>query len=456
MVTIPSIKRAFKQRVRLGLRVTALVLLLGLSVMNESRAEQFDSSGWQRFRDVSVAPSIEAGPVGIALESAILERCKPDRTDIRLVSSQGELVPVTLTDSVHYDDPTPFPAVLYKIVKRPGKWTDVWIDKKAKVLTRGVLVQTGSKDFARKVEIRGSDTGTESYVILMDGLICDLPGPIPVRSLELYHPLNNFRYIQLRILDDDLPPLKVEGALCLPAPGSGSTTRATEIRIVENRMNASDNSTVIIADLGEKRSPFAGIKISTPTASFVKRVRLLAGSSESPDSWRPFYEGTFFRIERADAAKENLEARFEPQNSRYLMLEFTGSGPLVTVKALDAKEALKFAAFPHRVGLSYRLYYDNPQAKAPAAAAPQPSLNLSRIVATASDVTLGNEQKNLAVPRPRQIQPPKTAYPTTLGRLLGMAMLLIGLLLLFAVMLRARSQRRAERRRGSRVYDNRL
>jgi hypothetical protein len=290
----------------------------------------------------------------------------------------------------------------------------------------------------------------------MDGLICDVPGAIPVRSLDLYHPLNNFRYIQLRILDGDQEPLKVDGALCFPAAGGHAAARTADVRIVENRMNASDNSTVVIADLGEKRFPLSGIRLVTPTKSFVKRVRILKGASDSTESWKQVYEGTFFRIERADATKENLEARFDPLNARYLMVELTGGGPVVTVKGLDATETLRYAVFPYRADLSYRLYYDNPQANAPSDNLPQQSLNLKRIQTTSSAVTLGNEKKNVVAPRPHPIQQTKTAYPATIGKFLGMAMLLIGLLLLFAVMLRARSQRRAERRRGSRLLDPRL
>ncbi len=401
-------------------------------------------------------PHAVAGPIGAPLESAIFEHSRPDLADLRVVSSEGVAVPVTVSDSFHHDEPTPFPGCCSKSSNDPGKWTDVWIDKKAKILTGGVQLQTSSKNFARKVEIRGSDNGNETYVIQMDALVCDLPGPVPVTSLELFHPLNNFRYIHLRILDGDHMPLKVDGALCFPAPGTGPWTQPADVRIVENRLNSSDNSTVVIADLGEKRLPLKGIKISTSTAGFVKKVRLLRGSSESPDSWSPFYDGTFFRIEKADAAKENLEARFEPQTSRYIMLELTGSGPAVTVKSINATAALRVAVFKYRPGLAYRLFYGNPQAKAFSGNAAEPSINLTRVLATSSDVSIGDEQKNVVSPRPRPMSSPKDSHPTTVGKILGIAMLLIGLLLLFIVMLRARSQRLAERRRGSRLLDTRL
>ncbi len=456
MLKIHSFQRIPLSRMVNGRRAIVVVFLLGLFMPNGSLASQFDSSGWKRFRDIHIPPHVGAAPVGAPLESAIFEHSRPDLADLRVISSEGVVVPVTISDSFRHDEPSPFPGVLFKVMKRPGKWTDVWIDKKAKILTRGVQLQTSSKNFARKVEIRGSDNGNETYVIMMDGLVCDLPGPTPIKSLELFHPLNNFRYIYLRILDGNQTPLKVDGALCFPAPGTGAWTLPGNVRIVENRLNSSDNSTVVIADLGEKRLPLKGIKISTPAVSFAKKVRLLQGSSESPASWRPFYEGTFFRIEKADAAKENLEAKFEPQTGRYIMLELTGEGPAVTVKAMEAKSAVRLAVFKFRPGLAYRLFYDNPLAKPFSSDTTEPSINLTRVLAVSSDVTIGKEQKNLLPPRPRPMSSPRDAHPTTVGKILGMAMLLIGLLLLFIVMLRARSQRIAERRRGSRLLDTRL
>ncbi len=126
-------------------------------------------------------------------------------------------MPILLTEEPDGEDGPPFPAQVFRVTKRPGKFTEIWIDKKAKVLTRSVIIQTSSKDFARKVELRGSDNARDTYVIRVDGLIADLGKPEPFQTLDIEHPLNNFQYLQLRILDDDQPPLKIDNVLCCPA-----------------------------------------------------------------------------------------------------------------------------------------------------------------------------------------------------------------------------------------------
>jgi hypothetical protein len=420
-------------------------------------SEPFESAGWQHYREIRVPRTVEVGMVGVALEANVIEASRSDLADLRVVSSAGEVVPLAVTDLFHDEVSAPFPVSIFKIVKRPGKWTDLWIDKKAKILSRGVVIQTTSKNFVRKVEIRGSDTGVEEYVIHMDGLVFDIPGPVPIQSLELLHPVNNFRYIHLRFLDGEHPPLKLEGALCRPPPSSPAPAPPVELRLMENRTNAADNSTVLVADLGEKRFPISKIRFSSPNKGFTKKARL---SKKGPGatSWLPFYEGTVFRIERAEALRESLELRFDPQNCRYVMVELSGPGPAVQVRSLEAFSAGRLAIFEFQPDLTYRLLYGNPQAKASGLTGPDPAMNFGRILTAAAEITLGEEQKNVPLPRPAAALPQPKAKPSsgTVWKVVGIVLLLIGLVLLFATMLRSRTQRRVERRRGSRFLDTRL
>ena len=158
-------------------------------------SQEFNSAGWKHFREIHIPTEVKEGLVGVALESELLEKCRPDLADIRVVSSAGMSVPVLVTEAPDGEDPPPFPVQVFRVTKRPGKFTEIWIDKNAKVLTRSVIIQTSSKDFVRKVELRGSHNARETYVIRVDGLIADLVKPAPFRSLDIEHPLNNFQYI---------------------------------------------------------------------------------------------------------------------------------------------------------------------------------------------------------------------------------------------------------------------
>ena len=415
--------------------------------------QEFNSVGWKHFREIHIPTDAKEGLVGVSLESELLDKCRPDLADVRVVSSAGISVPILLTEEPDEGDSPPFPVRVFRVARRPGKFTEVWVDKNAKVLTRSVIIQTSSKDFVRKVELRGSDNARETYVIRVDGLIADLAKPTPFRSLDIEHPLNNFQYVQIRILDDDQEPLKIDNVLCGPANRGLNLTKPLEARITEKRVAASDNSTIVEVDLGQKRFPLAGISISTKTKEFIKSIRISGKRSENEDQWQEFYKGTFFRIRKEDTAKENLKARFKPQLSRHVRLELAGSGTPVNVDDIKAIGAVRMAVFEHRKDMTYRIYYDNAQSGLAGPTSTPSATNLVQIAASSSDIRLGSELNVPEAPITKHVTPRSVEAPTQsiLRRIVGMTLLLAGLLILFALMLRAWGRRRSGERRDPHI-----
>lgn len=431
-------------------------LLLGALVFPTSALSEFDSAGWLRYRDIQIPTHIQEGLVGVALESSVLARCKQDLSDLRIVDTDGRLVPTWITPPVESEEPSPFQTRLFRASKKPGKWSEIWIDKGAKVLTREVILETSSKDFIRKVELRGSDNGKDTYVILMDGLVIDLEKPLPIRSLEIPHHVNNFQYIQIRIIDDEQPPLKIENVSCR-APSSGSgLTRPLDVRVMENRVVPSTNATVIVADLGERRFPVTGIRISTESKTFGKTATVWGGNNSSTDSWTKLHEGPLFRMQKEEASKEQLSATFQPQLCRYIKVEISGPGGPVAVNDLEARSAVRIAVFDYRKGPDYRLYYENPQAKTDEIAALKQQMNVNAVASIAQEIGLGKEQKRLPTIPPKTDPPAEESQSFSLRQAAGIALLLVGLLLLFGMMLKARSARRTNVHIGSRTFTTRF
>ena len=152
--------------------------------------------------------------------------------------------------------------------------------------------------------------------------------------------------------------------------------------------------------------------------------------------------------------KEDLEARFKPQTFRYMKLELSGgSRKAVTVDKLHATAAVRMAAFNYGRGQNYRLFYDNPNARAVPAAPGASSINVNQVASTSSEIGLGPEQKNTVSFSPKTPQKTEKNESSRLRQILGVAMLLCGLLLLFIIMVKARSSRRSRRRRGTGPVD---
>lgn len=413
---------------------------------------EFDSKGWKHYRDILLPQHLPQGPIGIALESDILERCRPDLSDIRVVTAGGSVVPTTVAGASSAPESETFPVRTFRVVEKPGKYTEIVVDKTAKVVSRGILIKTSSKDFVRTVEVRGSHSNGESYVVRMDGLIADIRSPLPVRQLSVFYPLNNFRYLYVRILSENKPPLKIEGIECFPPQLGNPLSKPLPTRTIENRTDPANGVTVAVIDLGEHRLPPTSLSISTGAREFIKTAVLYGAASQRSESWEKIQEGVMFRIRRNDAVTERLTAAVAPNPFRFIKLELSGgSRGAVTLDKIQPTGATRLVVFDKLPGEAYKLYYDKPAAKAPAPERARPaSLDIPSLARLSSEIKLGPEQKNVIPPKSAlPVAKPVTeaATPSSFGKWLGIAMLLMGLLLLFSIMLRALSIRRSSRRR---------
>ena len=269
-----------------------------------------------------------------------------------------------------------------------------------------------------------------------------------------FHPLNNHQYLQIRILDGDAPPLKIDGVACYPPLFEMSKGKPISLRILENRVDKDSAATILVADLGLEHLPLSHISVDTTVAEFVKSMKVFEGATASPNSWTKHGEETIFRIKQGNASAENLEILLQPTNFRYIKLEFSGGNDRgFTVDGLGASGSLQLMVFQARQGLKYKLYYDNPSATSvhlpgePHRSMYQDWLPQPRTSNWASLV------ETFCLHGRSRVKEQKSMVPLLFGKVIGVIMLLVGLLLLFGVMLKARSLRRREKQRNSRIYN---
>lgn len=411
------------------------------------------TDGWRHFRRMQFPDGLPEGPVAVALDAAVIEKCRPDLADVRVVSGNGVALPITVEQASQNTSPEVVPARISRIARRPGSWTDISIDKSGKILTRGVTILTPAKDFVRRVELRGSDNGRELYVVRMDGLIVGRSKPIPVRSLTIDHPVNNFQYLHVRILDQNQPPLKIDGVVCESPVEEDRFSTPLSVRVIENRTDASRNAAVIVADLGERRFPLKSIKIATRAKSFVKQYTLSGSSSPSSESWGKISDGTFFRVRHEDAIKEQLTAVFPPLPVRFLMLEITGpDSPPLEVDELRASGQVSYVVFHYKPGEEFRLFYDNPAAQPRPADESLPRLTL-QLASASSAIRLGHAEKNVASPTEKKWEPSHTADRSYgLLEALGVAVCVLVVLSILGIVVRRRRLKKSLSQRTSRIY----
>lgn len=410
--------------------------------------------GWRLFRRIHFPAGLPEGPVAVALDAAVIEKCRPDMGDVRVVSGDGSPVPVSVERAPQHRTDEAVPARISRIARRPGSWTEISIDKSGKALSRAVTIQTPAKDFVRKVELRGSDNGRDLYVIRMDGLIASHSKPVPFRDLTIEHPVNNFQYLHLRILDANQPPLRIDGVGCEPPEAEDIFAAPLSVRVVENRTDSSRKATVIIADLGERRFPLRSVGIVTRAKSFVKQYVLSGSSSPGSDTWGKISEGALYRIRHDDAVKEQLTVGLAPQSVRFVLLEISGAhGPPIEVDEITAVGTVSYAMFHYKHGQEYRLLYDNPSAD-PRPADQSVERLTSHLASVSSEIRLGHAEKYVAPPTEKKRESQRAADRSYgLRDALVPAAVAAGVLLIVGIVLRWRRVRRSGKYRPASIYN---
>jgi hypothetical protein len=446
-VLTPGFLRSRSFRAIYGLVFSTLLscATIGPLDFQDASAANRDFSDWKFFREIRLPAHFSGESVAVPLDSAVLEKCLPDLSDLLVLDASGEALPIALWGHEGGGDPEPISLKITKVFTKPGKFTEVFFDKSGKIVASALILETSAAGFSRKVELRGSDNGKDWFVIRRDALLLDRPGPVPVRALRIDHPASNFQYLHLKVDDQGHEPLDVTGAFCAPpsfGPGRRERLNAT---VVERHAGSKPGAVVMVMDLGEHRRPARAVRMKTPTTQFVKKAVVSCASSASSETWKVVWEGVFYRIQSDDAFSECVEARFAPQIARYLKLDLFNDRDTeaVVIEDMEAYGGPIFVSAKLNGRTPRGLLYGGPHAPADLRWNEGAS---EHIMAASVGVSLGNETGYKA---PRRAKPERTEESSSsrgpiekIAQILGVVMLSAALLFMFRAMLKRRRRKR--------------
>jgi hypothetical protein len=376
--------------------------------------------------------------VAVPVESEILNRCRPDLRDLRVVDSSGEQKPSQILPSAAVHRTAPYPVRVFRVLREHDQWTDIWIDKTTKSLAECLIIKTPSNGFLRNVEIRGSDNARDAYVIRQDGLIAAFGAPVKLRSLDIRHPVNNFQYLHVRVHDDGDSPIKIAGAECCP-PGDVRKPIEQPLRIVDIDAGEDDRTISIMADLGETRHPIRSVEVESRSGEYLAKAEVSLSDSISDGSWKTVHSGVVFRLRKKSATKARNRLMFKPDPSRYLKLDLSGKIP--DVEGLRAESIMMVLVFKRTSGESYRMIYGNPAAKDKGPILKTGQWRLKDLLDDSKDIQVSGPQrvpiKKVEKKEPKKKKTNITDYAVSLTlKICGAIALLVGLLLIFRAMLK--------------------
>jgi len=386
---------------------------------------------------MAISDTVEAGLVALPLHAEVLERCRDDLKDIIIVTSDGTRVPRSVTPVLLPRRPREVPVEITRVNIVPGSWTDIVIDKSSKIPTTGIRFDIDARNFVRRMEIRGWDEDPETYVVRLDGLIADVTAPLPIKMVDVLHPSNTFRYLNVRIYEDGQGPLKIDRIICLGDNTDQGFLRKLPTRILENEYGVSKGKSLAVFDLGEKRFPLVALTMLTGSTEFAKKATLYGTSQIENATWTTIHDAIFFRIRRGISYGEHVTANVPPQLFRYFKLELAGDGPEVPIERIHCVGQAPLVVFQHNRGTKYDLYYGNPESIESSDDLKPERKNMPIFVLDTSEVVIEADEKNPSWrPRPQETGFQRNETVVTLVKL-GAIIAVMGVLFtLFWLMLK--------------------
>jgi hypothetical protein len=264
--------------------------------------------------------------------------------------------------------------------------------------------------------------------------------------LDISHPVNNFQYLHVRILEGDAGQIKVDGISFVPQENEQSARTFVEPKIVEKKHDSAGGNSWIIMDLGDNGFPLSTLTVSSNEKQFSKIATVFSAGSPVGNAWSKIASGPIFRVRMEETTKEQLSLNIDPISTRYIKMEFTGGKGVFYPEKVLAFDQRSLALFHHDPAKSYRILFGN--------SSPDPAFVPEFVSENRSPISLPmaqTEKTERVVKLTSQPDIPKKEAPQVqpikqykwLGYV-GMALLFVGLLLLFMTMMRSRSMRKSE------------
>lgn len=188
------------------MKKSASVLLLAVAFLSLTAIVGAESSmsGWPYFAEVKL-PANTAGTYQLSVPVEVLDKAREDLADLRLLDAAGREIPYALRVRKDVDEQREFGTRLFNRAT-VGTATEVSIDLHENPVEHNeIRIETAGSNFRRRVEIEGSDAGSNWRTLTTGGTIFRFQSQNRmVDSNRVSYPLSRFRYLRLRVQPDEL------------------------------------------------------------------------------------------------------------------------------------------------------------------------------------------------------------------------------------------------------------
>jgi hypothetical protein len=392
----------------------------------------FARQEWAFFKPISLPEEhIHESLIEIVPDFEIFATANAELTDLRIIAANDQTeIPYKLIVERGERSRSELTVAVSNLGHMSGQYTSFVADlKETGILHNELEVQTPSKNFQRIVRVEAGTDGETWMILEKNAQIFDHTlneRNYTVRDTRIHYPSTTSRYLRIRILDNDEPPIEIVGAVAYFTQELEAQEIDLYATMATREEDTASQSTILVVDLKSTGVPSARLAIITPQENFYRQVGLEGSNDGVKWKWIQSSD-VLYAYNTPRFVGNKLSVTYPESTFRYFRLTIRNEdNPPIEIEEIRAHGFLRKLVFSASPAGIYRLYYGNPSIHAP-------SYDLERIFPYLVTENLTRAQLGPHTTNPIYIVPSRPfteRYPWLLPMVVAGAAFLIGLFLL--------------------------
>jgi len=334
----------------------------------------FDERLWERYAEINISANRTNGDLaGVYLIPQHLGdmTTKPPFADLRVVTDRKEEVAWQIIEKRHRKQQEEIPHQMQNLslTEKGETWLELLIDKPG-ITVNAVEIITPNTDFFHQVQVLGSADGKNWNIVRRDGVIFSITKMEQLYLTRITFPQISFRYIALRINNNDARPLTISDVKVLQESVRPEQTYVINGNIEKSEINPSRKESSLIVCMNTV-FPVDRLMINTAERNFQRLVEVQVKGNTG--DWERWARGIIFNFNTATMHESKLAIDIPSVATRKFRLVFKNlDSPPLSINNVTGKGYERLLVFKNSAQKMY-LFWGNPIAQ-------QPQYDLSGVI----------------------------------------------------------------------------
>lgn len=327
----------------------------------------FDERYWERYAEIYVPGEGQLPPLGgISLEPWLFEisETRTYLSDLRILTENKTEVPyqiVTRNPETKTED-LPVKMLNLSLTKQNETYFLGYIEN-PRVFYNEIDILTGDENFYRQVQVLGSMDGKGWNVIRGDAVIFSYHREETIRHTKITFPDSNYRYIGVKIMNNNEKPLKIAGMKVFYQKTEPGIEVPISTWISKKEDDNKKRERIVLINL-YSNFPARKINLATPDKNFQRKVEVFV--KHGGKDWERWTDTVIFNFDTDKIKESNLDINIPEVFTKEIKLVIKNyDSPPINITGVSASGYRKDLIFKLEGRLKYYLFWGNPQAKTP-------------------------------------------------------------------------------------------